>query len=869
MGVFGASVGLALPMQLTIQPKGTNQVELTMGPAVQGGVYGVMVRSNGYGGHWTVFGTFYGSTSQTLSATCNLGGGMSVDTLDRWKFVAGPWNGTPGYDIPPIAKELIFRVDPSAYVDPNACPLGDGWSNLQKFQNNLDPFVWQQPFAPKMTVQFFQGTNGLHRGRAMLSWYIPGWAKPDYFIIERANRTLRPRTNSVPFARPGPNGINGFSPTNRPPNFRPFMNRSPSGPREDPFVTGPFEVVARFAEKSDGMGFYRYADPDVDAFPQPSYRVTPHFSPPLHAFLKHVDAAEIRKTMLHVTSVPTTNGYALTLDNPIPDAWYLLMVRDKHDLQWRASGYFSSGTNRESIHLQVDKKGMMSDGQTPISLPPVKFLPDVVEPQFTAGWGEDSDGDGLPDIYEVLVTQTDPTDADTGNTGMLDGYKDMAVDGWSALEKFRRRSDPLKTAHPPATVELIKPTGRDILKAIAQQTDLPYELQLEARTNGAVNFEPIEKLPVVFYSALNFRQANERKDFDVRVSWRIPQEQPHAPDDPQYTETPSPEQTIETLEGQADMLMFKAFTNELGSGPALSKTDVSNRLMAIEHAYRSGQMDKGIVMVEMMLLKDYQSQDFYGRVLDQNGDPVAGAKVKVMIALAQGGPGTSLATQTDASGLFQFSGIKGESLNIMPEKAGYQIEGHGLGLKGLNGPDTSPQNRAIYTMWKLKGPEPMRHQEFSTRKIEADGRTYTIDLMKNVITEGTNTAGDILIQIKRPPQVKPRENFDWSFAMTAIDGGFIEVTNEIYLNEAPINGYQNRYQMDRYATNVVNYSTYSLYRTDRTFFLKSRGGQVYGHFKITELDPAYRDGAAALRIEFYLNPSRSRNLEFDPAKQIR
>jgi len=65
-----------------------------------------------------------------------------MDTLNRWKFVAGPWNGVPGYDIPPFAKELVFRVDPSAYVDPNASPMGDGWSNIQKFQNNMDPFTW-------------------------------------------------------------------------------------------------------------------------------------------------------------------------------------------------------------------------------------------------------------------------------------------------------------------------------------------------------------------------------------------------------------------------------------------------------------------------------------------------------------------------------------------------------------------------------------------------------------------------------------------------------------------------------------------------------------------------------------------------------
>jgi len=467
-------------------------------------------------------------------------------------------------------------------------------------------------------------------------------------------------------------------------------------------ITGPFEFVAQVPGR-DGVHDYRYVETNVDAFVQPLYRLQPHYSPPLHAHLHRVDTAEIRKTMLHVTSIPTTNGYALTLDNPIPHAWYLLMVRDKYDLQLRASGYFTSGATREPIHLQVDKKGMMSDGQSLIALPAVKFLPDVVEPKFTAGWGEDSDGDGLPDIYEVLVTQTDPTDADKGNTSTLDGYKDLALDGWSVLEKFRCRSNPSKAATPPATVELIKPTGREIMKAIAQKTDLPFELQLEARTNGATDFEPMENLPTVFYNAVNFRQAEVHKDFDVRVSWRVPKERAQAAEDPRCANMPSPEQTIETLEGKANLKLFEASTNDWANGPALSRIDFSNRMVAMNHAYRQGDIDKGT-------------------------------------------------TQTDGAGLFQFIGIKGDSLSITPEKAGYQIEGHGLGLKGLNGPETSPENPTVYTMWKLKGPEPMMHSELNSRKIQPDGRVYTIDFVKSEIIEGTNAAGDMLVQIQRPPK---------------------------------------------------------------------------------------------------------------------
>jgi hypothetical protein len=290
-------------------------------------------------------------------------------------------------------------------------------------------------------------------------------------------------------------------------------------------------------------------------------------------------------------------------------------------------------------------------------------------------------------------------------------------------------------------------------------------------------------------------------------------------------------------------------------------------MAAIEHAYRQGEIDKGVAMAEMMTLQDNQSQDFYGKVIDQSGQPVVGAEVKLQVNL-DFGRGGIYKTNADASGCFQFTGLRGKSLSITAERKGYHNAGQGLGLKGPSGPDTSTNNRATYIMWKLKGPEPMMHKEVNSRKIQPDGRVFTVDFVKNEITEGTNAAGDIFVQIQRPPQVKPREQYDWSFVMTAIDGGFIEVTNDAYLNEAPKSGYQQKYQMDRYATNVVNFSTYPLYRTDRTFFLKSRGGQVYGHFHISELDPDYRGGMAALRIESYINPAGSRNLEFDPAKQV-
>jgi hypothetical protein len=161
-------------------------------------------------------------------------------------------------------------------------------------------------------------------------------------------------------------------------------------------------------------------------------------------------------------------------------------------------------------------------------MPEVRFLPDVVAPEFTAGWGEDSDGDGLPDIYEVLVTQTDPADADTGHTGTLDGYKGPARDGWSNLEKFRRRVDPFVPDIPPSPIELQRPTLSELWRAVgskAPRTDLHYQPEVTIRKPGEKNFHAEDQN---LQGAGFWLKAppDTHVDFDVRIVWGPPQLHP-------------------------------------------------------------------------------------------------------------------------------------------------------------------------------------------------------------------------------------------------------------------------------------------------------------------------------------------------------
>ena len=108
--------------------------------------------------------------------------------------------------------------------------------------------------------------------------------------------------------------------------------------------------------------------------------------------------------------------------------------------------------------------------------------------------------------------------------------------------------------------------------------------------------------------------------------------------------------------------------------------------------------------MEMMTSADNQSQDFYGKVIDQYGQPVVGADVTLGITLAIG---RQVLKTNRCSGPVSFTGIKGLPLNITPKKEGYQIEGHGLGLKGLTGRNQPGQSsNFISCPGKSKGRNP-------------------------------------------------------------------------------------------------------------------------------------------------------------------
>ena len=522
-----------------MRPLGTNQLELTASSLQTNAPYTILVRSNAPDAHWIGLTTILSGGDSSVRLPYNLSEtghakelqGLTINNLSKWAFAIGLADDRDGNGLPDFYEDLVMRSDPYAGVDSYADPDGDGWSNIQEYQNSTDPLRFDQP-PPPANLNVSSYTNGLTK----VTWsYWTG--NPDYFLVQKAQRTLRPGEGVGPFILQPPatwNKTNWQEYWAKQREIQRLIGRPYSRIHDAHYETGDYHLVAKIPG-TPGQHDYSYTETNQPPSPgnESGYRIQAHVPVPPRAYLNGVNATTIRNTILPITTRQTTNGYDLTATRPIPYGWYLLLVRDRNNTLWRASGYFTAGTNRGSIHLRVDAKGMMHEGQGPVAMPEVKFLPDLVAPDFTAGWGEDSDGDGLPDIYEVLVTHTDPTNADTGNTGIVDGYKEPANDGWSNLEKFRRRADPFKPDSPPKPVVLTQPAIIEVMQACSLKTDLRYEPQVEIRVVGTAKFQPIQQSLMAFYQMSNSRDPYRTKpNFDLRVSWRLPQR--HAEDRDYY-----------------------------------------------------------------------------------------------------------------------------------------------------------------------------------------------------------------------------------------------------------------------------------------------------------------------------------------------
>lgn len=243
---------------------------------------------------------------------------------------------------------------------------------------------------------------------------------------------------------------------------------------------------------------------------------------------------------------------------------------------------------------------------------------------------------------------------------------------------------------------------------------------------------------------------------------------------------------------------------------------------------------------------------FFGMVMDEKNQPVEGVEVLFgWTDLSPTGNSTHL-THTDQKGRFQLTDRTGKTLVIRSLKKGgyytsrknaqFGFEYAAFFNPAYHHPD--PQKPVIFRLRKKGTPEPLliRKQEQpaapgqTTRFEIGGGATVTVELL----TKGILGAKD------------------WR-ARISVPGGGLQVTDEEFAFLAAASGYRPSLLLDHDTPKPPAWM--ELYEGG-VFFIKTPTG--FGRVELKMIP-----GKDWMRLTSYVNPSGSRNLEFDPERPIK
>lgn len=276
--------------------------------------------------------------------------------------------------------------------------------------------------------------------------------------------------------------------------------------------------------------------------------------------------------------------------------------------------------------------------------------------------------------------------------------------------------------------------------------------------------------------------------------------------------------------------------------------------------------------------------EFYGRAVDQYGEPVASAEVEgsVMVNTGTTGGVRKARTNTDGQGYFSFTGLQGQDLTMVVTKPGYEFSTRTKLFSYTyfeadhkrHNPD--PKNPVVFVMWKKQGAEPLVHYEWRSWKLAADGSPLGVNLEKG---KAVSDAPDLVVRFRRADGPSNIPGYAWAAQIEAPKGGLILAPDLDFYNLAPADGYVANFEFAQPSYDQIKALPKEEQRSwnasaELMFWIKMRDGDQFGRVRLRLHPPNEKlsDGrfeSASFAVEAWLNPSGSRNLEYDRAKEIR
>ena len=289
-------------------------------------------------------------------------------------------------------------------------------------------------------------------------------------------------------------------------------------------------------------------------------------------------------------------------------------------------------------------------------------------------------------------------------------------------------------------------------------------------------------------------------------------------------------------------------------------------------------------LLESFKTLNHNPIEFYGRSFDQYGEPVASAGVEASVMVNTGTTGgvRKARTSTDRQGYFSFIDLAGQDLTMVISKPGYEFSTRAKLFSYTyfeadhkrHIPDA--KNPVVFVMWKKQGAEPLVHYEWRRFKIPADGSPLGVNLETG---KAAPTDPDLVVRFRRDDGPSLVPGFGWSAQIGVPKGGLILAPDLDFYNLAPVEGYQRVIEITQPSGQELDArssETREVWHGHKEvmFWVKMRDGTQFGRVRLRLHPPTERfaDGRfepAGFAVEAWINPSGSRNLEYEYGKEIR
>ncbi|HAV62377.1 MAG TPA: hypothetical protein DCY13_08445 [Verrucomicrobiales bacterium] len=250
--------------------------------------------------------------------------------------------------------------------------------------------------------------------------------------------------------------------------------------------------------------------------------------------------------------------------------------------------------------------------------------------------------------------------------------------------------------------------------------------------------------------------------------------------------------------------------------------------------------------------------EFYGKVVDQDENPVPGAEVNFTWATPPPNEyGNKASTQSDADGRFELKNAVGRTLTVRVAKSGYYFP-DGQRISFRYAPEdgnfkADPKNPVIYRLRKRGPGVELVTSQYGVNShlgisAPTNGTPVWVDLFERKVGGGGQLRVSKLTPPRSPdgvPSVK-----EWRLTLSIPDGGFVEIVDDEFPFYPPETGYQP----------VLDFH----YPTDRKDWVNRVSGQYYiafgnpRRYGRIKFETAVTRG---IRLEYVVNPDGRPYLE--------